>query len=222
MPPLLSTSPSHDTHQFLSELYAGAPKDQWLTLFSLDRATGRPGIRWHQVSCIGEMVDEAQIMAESACVWFGIATRKERLRAGRGGAEDCGYIPAIWCDIDVQGPNHRATNLPPTMDAARELIAKHPKPPNFVVETGGGLQPYWLLDAPAKVGDEMVEFLDKWRQTWQDYSEERGWTIDNTWDIARRLSPVEWCGSCRVPTVLASTVSRFGCVDRLGSNCIGG
>ena len=175
------------TAAFLQELYAGVPGGQWLTLFSLDRTTGRPMTKWHRVDSIDAMVQDAHALGESACVWFGIATRKECLQVGRGGTEDCALIPALWVDIDVQGRNHKSTTLPPTMDAARELLADFSEAPSFVVETGGGLQPYWLLDAPMTIGPDLIELLDWWRQTWQDFSAERGWTIDNTWDVARIL-----------------------------------
>lgn len=176
------------TAAFLTEMYQGIPGDQWLTLFSIDRTSGRPDTRWHEVSDIEGMVEDAAEMAKTSCTWYGIATRKERLKSGRGGADDCVMIPAVWCDIDVQGPNHKSTNLPPSMEAARDLIASFPGgPASFVVETGGGLQPYWLLDEPMRVGPELIGFLDHWRQTWQDLSAERGWSIDNVWDVARIL-----------------------------------
>ena len=65
----------------------------------------------------------AQLRADACCVWFGAATRTERLTTGRGGAADCHTIPGLWLDIDVAGPTHAtAHTLPPDTNAALDRL----------------------------------------------------------------------------------------------------
>src|SRR5690606_781039 len=103
---------------------------------------------WAPVDDYDRFAEAVKERAPSSCVWFGVATRHKRLHNGsRGGAEDCEAIPGLWVDIDVDGPNHKTTGtLPPDRDAAWQLIADFPVPPTAVVDTGGGLQAWWLLN----------------------------------------------------------------------------
>jgi hypothetical protein len=174
------------TRGFMARLYERAPKDQWLTLFSLD-ATRRPIVKWHRVGALDAFVDEAQALGAKGDVWYGVATRKEMLQVGRGGAEDCALIPAIWVDIDVQGPGHKSSLLPPDLDAGYALLSEFPTKPDMVVRTGGGLQPYWILETPHPVDAQLEAFLADWHQTWKDLSAAHGWAIDNVFDAPRVL-----------------------------------
>lgn len=54
----------------------------------------------------------------------------------------------LWADIDLLGPNHAATNLPPSLEDAWKIIQAVPLKPTLVVYSGGGSQPYWLFREP--------------------------------------------------------------------------
>lgn len=117
-------------------------------------------------------------------VWFGVATRYEPLGGRRGGADDCHQITALWLDIDVAGPRHKNNDgLPPTLEDAYTILNRFEARPTAVVESGGGLQPWWLLDEPVDVDPEM---LRRWHITWARLAGEvGGWRIDNVSDPAR-------------------------------------
>src|SRR5687768_3522374 len=99
---------------WLKHLFDGC--DGWLTLFTLDRTDGTQRTDWAPVTQADDLAAFAEQRAGRCCVWFGVATRRERLDGGRrGGATDCLHIPALWVDIDVEGPNHKGGYpLPPT------------------------------------------------------------------------------------------------------------
>lgn len=176
--------------EFLDRLYAHTPKDQWISLFALDRREGVPmdtarKVRWARLSEIDDLVHEASVIADTCCVWFGVSTRRTRLNFGRGGEDDCVALPALFADIDIQGPGHKSAQLPPTEEEARQLLSYFP-PPNILVHSGGGLQPYWVLDEPLPA-EEARSVLTNWAYTWEEISKGYGWSIDNVFELARVL-----------------------------------
>ncbi len=174
--------PVNEAGLFLEQLYGGYEAG-WLTLFAVNRTTGDKVIRWRPVTDVDGLVADAATLQPECCVWFGAATRAQRT-SGRGGAVDCEAIPGLWLDIDVAGPNHAQTDLPPTIDAAEQLIAAFPVPPTVVVNTGGGLQAWWLFNEPVAAVDA-TPLLARWGATWAERGRERGWHVDNVFDLAR-------------------------------------
>lgn len=173
------TSPT----EWLTRLYEHC--DGWLTLFSLDRTSGEQHVDWAPISEADKLAILAEERATSCCVWFGVATRKEPLGHKRGGADECLHIPALWVDLDVEGPNHKGGHsLPPTIDAAKKIIDDFPLPPSAVIRSGGGLQPWWFLTEPIGV-EEARSILRGWGATWAELGRRRNWHVDNVFDVAR-------------------------------------
>lgn len=173
-----------DTHGFLAGIYAHCDPDGWLTLFARDRRIGANHTRWARVADLENLVDEAHRLAH-CCVWFGVATRRQQLVGSRGGARDCAQIPALWVDIDIADPRfHARPDLPPSLDAAHQLLDDHPLRPTVTVNTGGGLQAWWLLDEPLDAQDSQPT-MDAWGATWIELGRRRNWHVDNVFDVAR-------------------------------------
>ena len=63
-----------------------------------------------------------------------------RLRR-RGTKKDVGTLGAVWADLDFK--------LFDTDLSAKQALKAFPLPASIVVASGGGLQPYWLLDQPS-------------------------------------------------------------------------
>ena len=175
---------------FLKDVFSRVPAEQWISIFAIDRTADQSSraarkVLWNQVGEIDELVDRLEPLSDTHCIWYGVATRPTRLAEGRGGADDCALIPAMWADLDVTGPGHHSTNLPPTQEAAAELLLAW-LPTSMIVQSGGGLQPYWLLDDPVPV-EMALPLLDRWYYTWQQGMVEHGWHLDNVFDPARIL-----------------------------------
>lgn len=86
---------------------------------------------------------------EAANAYVGLATRatgsKQR---GAGGKENLLATRALWVDVD---------ELPPGDRRERYLAETLPLcgiPPSFVVDSGGGLHIYWLLEEPTSLATE--------------------------------------------------------------------
>jgi putative DNA primase/helicase len=178
---------------FLAELY-GSAEDGWLTLFAINPASGDRHVDWTPAVDATALAVTAAKRAGTCDVWFGVATRRQPLGARRGGDSDCHALPGLWVDIDIAGANHKtdAAVLPPDEGAAVELLASFALPPTVVVHTGGGLHAYWLFGEMLPAAD-VAALLPRWGATWQRLAGERGWHIDNVWDLARVLRlPGTW------------------------------
>lgn len=178
-----AVAPVTDAAEWLTRLYDGC--DGWLTLFSVDRTTGEQHVDWAPIADAGKLAITAEERSATCCVWFGVATRREPLGYKRGGSDDCLHVPALWVDLDVEGPNHKGSHaLPPSIEAAKRIIDEFPLPPTAVVRSGGGLQPWWLLKEPLGV-DEAKDLLRAWGTTWAELGRRKGWHVDNVFDVAR-------------------------------------
>lgn len=199
-----AVEPAGSPTEWFTNLYTGC--DGWLTLFSVDRTTGEQHVDWAPIDQANQLARLAEERSATCCVWFGVATRKERLGTRRGGGDDCLHVPALWADIDVEGPNHKGGHpLPATLEAARLIIEEFPLTPSAVIRTGGGLQPWWFLTEPIGV-DEARELLRGWGATWAELGRRHGWHVDNVFDVARIMRlPGTW-NRKTVPTLVTGKV----------------
>lgn len=180
-------APIHlDATTWLHELY-GTAETGWVTLFTVDRATGRPATDWAPVTDLNALAAQAAEREPHSCVWFGVATRRQRLEGGRrGGHDDCAALPGLWVDIDIAGPGHRsAGRLARDRAHAHQLVDAFPLAPSAVIDTGGGLQAWWLFDELHEVDDDTDRLLAAWGATWNRLAERQGIDLDNVFDTAR-------------------------------------
>src|SRR5271166_2985252 len=63
-----------------------------------------------------EAAKNAILAREKQNVYFAIGVQGQQPRRGRGKQAEVIALPGLWADIDVLGPNHVATNLPPTLE----------------------------------------------------------------------------------------------------------
>ena len=70
------------------------------------------------------------------------------LKDRKGDATHCQSLPAFFLDVDFKHLGEAET---------RKRIAAVPLPPSMMVESGGGLHPYWILAQPFYLKSEMAE-----------------------------------------------------------------
>ena len=132
-------------------------------------------------------------------------------------------IPGLWADIDVAGPVHKKPNLPPTIEAAKEVLERLPFAPTILVHSGHGLQAWWLFEEPWIFQGEEERYQAQalarwWHGQLATLFDEREWTLDATHDLARvmRLPGTYNNKAERVPvTVLSSDGPRVSVQELL-------
>jgi hypothetical protein len=149
-----------------------------------------------------DRLEETLAIQSDEEVYFGVALQnQERALAlartddpaqTRGTSESVIGVPGVWADIDVRGDAHQRGDLPPSFDAAHELAASFPLAPTLVVHSGHGLQVYWLFKEPWLVEEaseraQAQRLSRRFQATLQESATSRGWSVDDTSDLARVL-----------------------------------
>lgn len=177
-------NPEHDAlADWYRRLY-GEVEDGWLSFFSVDRRTGENQVRWCRATDIDAATAITRELNAHGDVWNGVAIRTHRT-SGRGGSDVCGWITALWSDIDFVDAGHAGNSLlPPDEKAAADLVRDFPVKPTAVIHSGGGLQAWHMLDEPAHV-DELGDLLEAYGTTWNKVGKDAGYHVDNVFDLAR-------------------------------------
>ncbi len=153
---------------------------------------------------VEEAATKIATIARTKNVWIGVGTRSEPPapdedgKVGRGLEEEIETITALWLDVDVMNPVHKkAERLPPDYGAAIDLIDRtfYGARPSMLVDSGHGIQAWWLLDEPWVFDDEEDRAAAKalstrFSATFKIASEEKGWTVDSVFDLSRLLRPI--------------------------------
>jgi len=126
-------------------------------------------------------------------VYFGVGLAAPGVKlkvTQRVTADKVHAIAALWNEIDIKGPAHQKENLPTTFEEAYELLDRMPLAPTIVVNSGHGLQAWWLLEEPwvfstPAVRKQAAEIAKWWNGVLKQLASESGWDIDATHDLAR-------------------------------------
>ena len=104
---------------------------------SLQQAEQPLDIRSNQRIRIGdnEAAKNATSAREAENV-YAIGVQGQQPQQGRGKQASVIALPGLWADIDVLGPNHGATSLPPTIEEAWSIVQAIPLKPTVVVHSG--------------------------------------------------------------------------------------
>jgi len=140
--------------------------------------------------------EEASKKASELCkdidVYYGVGLQQDKLDIGRGGADTVCSIPGLWLDIDIQGPNHAAENLPPDRDSAMELLKSFGLEPTLIIFTGGGFHVYWLFDDSMVFSNDTErnqakELSDRFQKMFISLAASKGWKVDKTENLTQLL-----------------------------------
>jgi putative DNA primase/helicase len=108
-------------------------------------------------------------------VYFRVCTLAARPATGkRGGADQSLALPGLWSDNDYGTEGHKHTAgedrlpLPPDEGSAWAITDRSGLPtPSVVVNSGGGLNCYWLLNEPYIIEDQHRHHVADLSATWQ-------------------------------------------------------
>ena len=108
-------------------------------------------------------------------------------------------ITAFWADIDVAHPVHKtAKQYPPSIERAMEAIAQLPFEATIIVNSGHGLQLWWVLKeiwlfADAEEREQARRACQWWHRLVKETFAQFGWDVDSTFDLPRVMRlPGTW------------------------------
>lgn len=135
-------------------------------------------------------------------IYFGLSSRADGLDTTQQGLKQhCFELPAFAIDIDILDPAaHKATTLPATRAEALSLLEGEPEP-SLVVDSGHGLQIYWVFKTPIKLQGRMTAVEASYQRFWQRFQTRaaaKGWKIDRT-STVERIWRVPGCVNHKVP-----------------------
>jgi len=188
---------------FLESLFAGKPESDFILVWVLDGKSST----WYPSP---ERIDPAAYTGDT---YFGVGTAAERGDAyHRCPADAVAGIGALWLDIDIAGPGHTKALLPATQVAALTLLtlAFPTLQPSYIIDSGHGLQAYWLLDqwhAIANTNREATkQLLIDFNAFWRAASAKAGYDADSVCDLARVMR-LPGTKNCKVPDDIRPVVA---------------
>ena len=175
---------------FLDVVFGGVGGDHHILIWTLpDRRSS-----WYTANDSGRAAAAEQSVraSEHGDVYIGVALADRDRGTGRRltVGDACG-ITALWADVDVRDPAHRKPNLPPDEEAAMDVLAEALPEPSVLVQSGHGLQAWWVLAEPWIFEDDEEQralaavLAERWQGQLRSVAARYGWTIDATHDLSR-------------------------------------
>ncbi|MBA2449413.1 MAG: AAA family ATPase, partial [Chloroflexi bacterium] len=202
--------------------------------------------RWLAPSDVAAATAEARRIAETANAYIGTALIDLEARVAsaaeeretsvekidqttiRGTAESALAIPGVWLDVDVgtDGIAHKRTDLPPDVPMVLAFLREAlPLRPTLTVDSGHGLQLWWLFPEPwafdsPNEREDAADLLLKFQYTIREGMQARGWALDSTHSLAQVLRVAgTWNRKPGLPAVPVGVIdwdpSRRYSVDQL-------
>lgn len=172
--------------ELLQALFTGKPDKDCILIWRLETKRSQ----WFS------KIDLVKPSASKGNTYFGVGTVSGPDAAAAGNFKrstnaTVSGIGALWLDVDIAGPAHKKGNLPATAESALALVevAFPGLPPSCVVDSGHGLQLYWLFKQWHQVSDdnraETSSLLLDFNTHWRNVCKAHGFDADSVCDLAR-------------------------------------
>lgn len=173
--------------EFLKEFFRDLPDGHFILLWTVG-ADGAKTSHWANCAAAASSI-AARLSNDSQNLYFGVASRRQNHGPHeRGKIKDTSFLFGLWLDIDIQSDSHAKQNLPEDMDEAMSILEAVPLEPSIVVNSGHGIQAYWLLDHPIVCGpnfDRTSSFTKRFNDTFNIFASKMGWGVDAVSDLTR-------------------------------------
>ncbi len=174
--------------QFLAEIFGNKPSGLYFNIWTAPnnkskffKDIDKP------VDYISKIVDkDIEIYIQTGMTDKNLGSKR------RGKKKQIVGLPGLYMDIDVAGSAHKNKNLPPTFEAALDLVKGHGIDPTLVVKSGNGIH-VWFLFKEVLIFDGEAEQNDaemmnrRLQETIKQRAKENGWELDSTFDRTRLL-----------------------------------
>lgn len=144
------SEPLGNAVRFFSALYAGQSGMLELRTVPLEQTSAQRLVAWRMRDFVPVMQGKFNVQridhfiketsARRMAAYFGVALRTPAsAKDKKGDATHCQTLTALFVDADFKHLGEAET---------RKRLAEFPIPPSMIVNSGGGLHPYWLLRQP--------------------------------------------------------------------------
>lgn len=177
----------NDSRVFLEALFAGKPAELYLLIWTLRGDQKR--------SCWFRDVQLAAAYSDSlrACnVYVGVGLSPADFgEFNRCKSDDVAGIIGIGADIDLHSDAHPKGSRPSTIEQALSILPPE-FPPSIIVETGNGIQAWWLFKEPwifgsAEERQQAATLSLRWQTLLKYAAQQNGWVFEKLGDLARLL-----------------------------------
>ena len=143
-------------------------------------------------------------------------TEKSFNGARRGGEDDTAAVVSLVADLDVGGAGHFDSKA-----AAVEWLHSLEHPPSVIIDSGGGVHAWWLLDelvlTPTPEARDEVKTASRRFHGWLQAQAPVGVKLDSVYDLSRVMrvpGTMNWkTGSPRPVSVIESTGRRHSLAE---------
>ena len=173
---------------FFNQLYGKIPEPHFAYLTKF-----KGGTKFYPFAIADEtqrevMAIKAIELADSGVdIWHSVNTVSVAPYGGKRGDENVvSYQTAIVTDIDILSDAHKSTNLASNFEEAKSFL---PFTPSLILNSGHGLQAYYIFEQPILITDENREELKRRNNLVLDVIRQRanGKDIDGVGDLPRIL-----------------------------------
>jgi putative DNA primase/helicase len=182
---------------FLKTLWGDVPPS-WVLIWTVDPFSGEKHSIWLKSFDHADRIVQSQ---SSKNVYMGcsLAPDTQQVPSSRVRVrnDNAAGIGGLWADIDIADEVHQKPQLPPTREAALAALPEE-YPPSIVVDSGHGLQCWWIFVYPWVFKDAHERHLARQQtQAWHSIMTEsfakKGYALDATHDLARVMRlPGTW------------------------------
>lgn len=143
---------------------------------------------WFGITELDLAITRAEVVcAEGHDAYYSCCPQKMVPETGRGKGDAVECVPFLWAEIDVYDTlAHARNDYPPDGEAVKAVLTEFGADPTWLVFSGHGYHAYWKLDEPLPP-DEGKAAVKALQDRLRDLFQQRGWTMDNTADLARVL-----------------------------------
>lgn len=175
----------HNDYSLLSEWFAGMPAGNSMNIWTLNDKSSQ----W--IDCAEDIYDSG--INQNVNIYFGcasVATSAALTQYVRVTKDNATGVGGIWLDVDVMDSAHKKNTLPPDYETALKLVEEaFADKPTYVIDSGHGLQCYWLFNIWQTITDTnrdvISSVLQRWNQHFRNVSASHGYDADSTFDLAR-------------------------------------
>jgi len=190
--------------QFLRTLFSEKPDSEYILIWTLK------GKRSAWFSDIDKAV--AHVIKAKGDVYVGVGTSPKSMGpAKRCPASQISTFPGLFADIDVAGPAHKSPRLPKSRGQAMAIVEALGVPPSIIVNSGHGIQAWWLFKEPWTFDDaderRRAQTLSRaWVRALSREAEAMGAGIDISVNDLARVLRIPGTTNCKLDPVPVTLV----------------